>query len=183
MLQISRFTVENQTDGCVTDQSAPVFAFSLESDRQNVTLREARLSLGDWETVTTKQVGIAYDGPALKAFCRYTATVVAIDDAGQQAQAELVFHTGRMGTPWQAQWITDGSYSFREKRVSPVPMTFRKMLQFAKKIRSAQLYATAMGIYELTIDGNKVGDRYFAPGFTSYKNRLQYQREVLWASS
>ena len=39
----------------------------------------------------------------------------------------------------------------------------------------AKLYATAMGIYELNIDGQKVGERYFAPGFTSYAHQLMYQ--------
>lgn len=32
-----------------------------------------------------------------------------------------------------------------------------------------------MGIYELNIDGQKVGERYFAPGFTSYAHQLMYQ--------
>lgn len=51
----------------------------------------------------------------------------------------------------------------------------RKKIAYKKKIKAARLYATALGIYELTLNGEKVGDTYFAPGFTSYKHQLQYQ--------
>lgn len=77
--------------------------------------------------------------------------------------------------PWSAKWISDGGYSFTEKKVSPVPMTFQKSFTADKKIKSARIYATAMGIYEISLNGRKAGDEYFAPGFTSYKTRLQYQ--------
>lgn len=51
--------------------------------------------------------------------------------------------------------------------------TFRKIFA-AKKIKRALLTATALGIYELELNGKKVGEQYFAPGFTSYKHILQY---------
>ena len=54
-------------------------------------------------------------------------------------------------------------------------MTFRKKIACSKKVTKARLYATALGIYEMTLNGEKVGDIYFAPGFTSYKHQLQYQ--------
>src|SRR5690606_9111499 len=37
------------------------------------------------------------------------------------------------------------------------------------------LEATALGVYELTIGGVKVGEDYFAPGFTSYHHHIAYQ--------
>ena len=44
-----------------------------------------------------------------------------------------------------------------------------------KTIARARLYATAMGLYDFTINGERVSEYYFAPGFTSYKTNLQYQ--------
>lgn len=44
-----------------------------------------------------------------------------------------------------------------------------------KPIASARLYATARGIYELYLNGNRVGDRVFAPGLTQYNKTHQYQ--------
>ena len=54
-------------------------------------------------------------------------------------------------------------------------MTFRKHFSIQKPIRRAYITATAIGIYELKLNGEKVGNSYFAPGFTSYKKNLQYQ--------
>ena len=175
MLSITRFTVENLTAGCVTDVAQPRFSFALDSGRENVTLKKAVIRVGGWQTETVSQIAIPYGGPALKPFTAYTASLIAEDDAGERAEAFLSFETGRLDTPWTGKWISDPGYKFTEKKVSPVPMTFRKQITTGKKIAKARIYATSMGIYELTVNGKKVGDRYFAPGFTSYKTNLQYQ--------
>ena len=54
-------------------------------------------------------------------------------------------------------------------------MKFRKRFALKKPLERARVYATAMGVYELQLNGEKVGEEYFAPGFTSYKTNLQYQ--------
>ncbi|HIR29468.1 MAG TPA: alpha-L-rhamnosidase N-terminal domain-containing protein [Candidatus Coproplasma stercorigallinarum] len=54
-------------------------------------------------------------------------------------------------------------------------MVFRKKFSFKKPVSRVVVYATAMGVYRLDVNGVKAGDRYFAPGFTSYKHTLQYQ--------
>lgn len=72
-----------------------------------------------------------------------------------------------------AKWITDKTYKFAD-RTSPAPFTFRKQFVVKKAVKRAYVRATALGIYELAINGQKVGNEYFAPGFTSYKHILQY---------
>ena len=52
---------------------------------------------------------------------------------------------------------------------------FRKEWQAKGKIKRAFLYATALGIYEARINGQKVGKDYFAPGWTDYNQRVYYQ--------
>lgn len=175
MLDITHFTVEGLSEGCVTDEKRPRFSFALESGRAGAGLKRAVLRVGDWEAETAGQIAIPYGGAPLKPFTVYTARLTAEDDAGETARAELTFETGRLDTPWTGHWISDPDYHFTEKKVSPRPMTFRKQVQTDKKIASARIYATTMGIYELTVNGQKAGDRYFAPGFTSYKTNLQYQ--------
>lgn len=175
MLTISRFVVENLEKACVTDVASPRFSFSLSSDQNHTTLKQATLSVGDWHMETTEQIAIPYGGPALSPFTTYTAHLAATDSNGETATAQLSFETGRMNEPWQAEWISDAAYHFTEKKVSPIPMTFRKTISLKKDVASAKLYATALGIYELALNGQKVGTRYFAPGFTSYKSHLQYQ--------
>ena len=42
-------------------------------------------------------------------------------------------------------------------------------------VRRARVYATALGIYELSLNGTRVGDHQLAPGWTDYDQRVQYQ--------
>ena len=44
-----------------------------------------------------------------------------------------------------------------------------------KTVASARLYATARGIYEFSLNGEKVGDQFLAPGWTDYNYTLMYQ--------
>ncbi|MCQ5080374.1 glycoside hydrolase family 78 protein [Gemmiger formicilis] len=177
MLEITRLTVEHLTADCVTDCPAPHIAFAVRSDRNGAQLTDAELTVGDWSAKVTGdgQTGTTYKGPALLPFTTYSVQLAAKDDAGETAAASMTFETGRMETPWKGQWITDGDYHFTEAKVSPMPMVFRREITTDKPIARARLYATAMGIYEVELNGKKLGDRYFAPGFTSYKSYLQYQ--------
>ena len=174
MLKISRLTVEHLAEGCVTDRPDPEVSFRLMSDRKNVTLKQARISVNGWSVKTDSQILIPYRGNKLQPFTEYQVRVEAEDNTGEKAQAETVFETGRMETPWKAEWITDGEYSFTDKKVSPVPMMFRKKFKCIRKVKEAKIYASALGIYELIVNGKKAGDRYFAPGFTSYRHEMQY---------
>ena len=175
MLKISSLTVEHLSERCVTDRPDPEISFRLESDRQNVSLKRAQITVGDWTIQTDSQILVPYKGRALEPFTEYKVKVTAEDDAGETAYAETRFETGRMGTPWEGKWISDSAYIFTEKKVSPVPMMFCKKIKCTKKIKSAKLYASALGIYELAVNGKKAGERYFAPGFTSYRHEMQYQ--------
>ncbi|KAL2809162.1 bacterial alpha-L-rhamnosidase domain protein [Aspergillus granulosus] len=52
---------------------------------------------------------------------------------------------------------------------------YRKDFDLPKDITKARLYITAQGVYEAEINGQHVGDRFMAPGWTTYDGRLQYQ--------
>ena len=51
---------------------------------------------------------------------------------------------------------------------------FRKIYWADKKVRKATLSISALGFYEVHINNNKIGKFVFAPGWTSYRTRLQY---------
>ncbi|GIG91471.1 hypothetical protein Pen02_64070 [Plantactinospora endophytica] len=42
-------------------------------------------------------------------------------------------------------------------------------------VTRARLYASALGVYELSLNGTRVGDHELAPGWTDYAKRVQYQ--------
>lgn len=94
------------------------------------------------------------------------------DEAG--AWSEAFFEMGFLSkADWKAKWIT-GNYTVNKKQRYPVDC-FRKTFRMEKPVKSARLYATACGLYEAKLDGKKVGDFCFAPGYTDYTKRIQYQ--------
>jgi alpha-L-rhamnosidase len=52
---------------------------------------------------------------------------------------------------------------------------FRKDFSVSKKIKSARVYITSLGLYQLFLNGQKVSSDLFTPGWTSYNKRIQYQ--------
>lgn len=174
-MKITSFKIENLASGCVTDNTQPCFTYTVASDVNGTEVKVATLSLNGWQADVKDAPLAYYTGEALAPFTAYVATLHVEDNFGNVADEQVAFRTGRMQTPWQAQWITDTTYSFTEKKVSPTPMAFRKKLALTKRVAQAYLYVTALGIYEFDINGQKVGNDYFAPGFTSYQTTLQYQ--------
>ena len=182
MLKIEHIRVENTEHGLVTDSRRPRFSFALDSDRRGcgleayrVTVKAAERTAWDsGERRDRKQIGIRYDGEPLQPFTEYAVFLSAEDNYGECAEGTAVFSTGRLGTPWKAKWITDLDLPIPEKS-SPVPLLFKKRFTLTEKPVRAWVCATALGIYELSMNGQKQGDRYFAPGFTSYEHQIQYQ--------
>lgn len=52
---------------------------------------------------------------------------------------------------------------------------FARNFSISKDVKSATVEATAYGVYEIVLNGKKVGDYIFAPGWTSYRHRLQVE--------
>lgn len=48
-------------------------------------------------------------------------------------------------------------------------------LEVPGTVRRARLHITAHGLYEATLNGQRVGDQVLTPGWTSYEHRLRYQ--------
>lgn len=63
--------------------------------------------------------------------------------------------------------------SIPEKQL-PVPC-FRKGFKLDKPVRRATLYVTALGLYEVHLNGHRVGDELLTPGWTDYRKRVRYQ--------
>lgn len=64
-----------------------------------------------------------------------------------------------LGNPWPTQSIKALRHGFT----------------ISKPVASARLYATALGAYELFLNGRRAGDDVLAPGWTDFRERLKYQ--------
>ncbi|MDP9183326.1 MAG: family 78 glycoside hydrolase catalytic domain, partial [Actinomycetota bacterium] len=71
---------------------------------------------------------------------------------------------------WRAEWVCSPT--------SPTPSAvtyLRRDINIAAPVRRARAYVTALGLYELHCNGQRVGDARFTPGWTDYAQRVQYQ--------
>lgn len=78
------------------------------------------------------------------------------------------FETSKMNEKWLANWITYKEDSLPSAR-------FSKNITLIKPVQTARLYSTGLGLYEVELNGQKVGQEYFTPGYHSYDFIEQYQ--------
>ncbi len=111
---------------------------------------------------------------ALQSRGRIEWSVTLWDENDREGETvSAFFETGLLSaTDWKAKWIT-GNYSPKKKLRYPVDC-FRKQFT-ALHVAKARLYVTACGLYEAKLNGKRVGDFVFAPGYTDYNKRIQYQ--------
>lgn len=118
---------------------------------------------------------IPYGGKPLNSRQKCYWKVKIWDKNGKESKwsETAFFEMGLLnGGDWQADWIKT-AINFKEYSY-PSPL-FRKEFIVAKKIRSARMYCTSLGLYEASLNGKKVGDELFTPGWTSFQKRLQHQ--------
>lgn len=110
----------------------------------------------------------------IQPFTRYYYRVKVWDQDGEVSDwSNMAFwETGIFGHEnWRAKWIKADDAI---ERSDAIPY-FRKVFSTNQPIKKARIYATSLGLYELHMNGERVGEDYFTPGWTSYHKRLQYQ--------
>ncbi len=70
---------------------------------------------------------------------------------------------------WKAKWIKP-----KEDMGEIIPL-FRTDFRLDREVAEASLSVTSLGVYEARLNGRRVGEYVLAPGWTSYRHRLQYQ--------
>jgi alpha-L-rhamnosidase len=123
-----------------------------------------------------QSVNVEYGGPALKSMQKVAWQVRIWDNKGKATawSAPAFWEMGILEPgSWKASWITLASEP--EVNGSKPCQYFRKDFTPAKKVKSARVYVTSLGLYQLFLNGQKVSSDLFTPGWTSYKTRIQYQ--------
>ncbi len=115
---------------------------------------------------------VPYAGEALAPRTRYYVRVQLQDGAGEGAfSAPTYWETGLMDAH-AARFITP--YGKKSPKLGPCPF-LRREFTLRRGIVRARAYATAFGMYELSLNGKRAGGEYLSPGFTSYNHRTQVQ--------
>lgn len=74
---------------------------------------------------------------------------------------------------WRADFVACPSQQDSDGTIRPI--RFWKTFSISNSVSKARLYITALGVFEVYINGELVGDECLAPGWTSYKHRLTYR--------
>ena len=169
------------------DELKPRLSWQIEAEDRGIIQKAYQIQVAEtdsfnnivWDTdkVDSEQsVHLEYQGPDLESGTRYYYRVKIWDNK----ELESVWsdpNYWEMGlldeNEWEAEWITPDLERDPDK-YEPCPL-LRNEFEIDGEIKSARIYATSLGLYELRLNGNRVGDYYFTPGWTSYQNRIQYQ--------
>ncbi|MCM1188226.1 MAG: glycoside hydrolase family 78 protein [bacterium] len=118
---------------------------------------------------------VRYEGKYFSARQHATWGVRLRDENGQWGELSTSwFEMGLYGDrEWKAHWIS-GNYVPRKRVHYPVDC-FRKEFRLRPGISGARIFATAKGVYDLTLNGVRVEDFILAPGITDYRKLYQAQ--------
>ena len=186
MLQAVKLTCESRKNPLGLDEKCPHLSWQILSDEKNAlqsayqirVFREQDQSpLWDSGRVESDQnLLIPFGGGALEPRTRYFWQVQVWDKNDRTAgwSERAWWETGLMeASAFAADWITHPNIG-DISTMQPCPL-FRRAFRIDGEVVRARVYASALGIYELKINGQPVGDEVLSPGFTSYRNRVQYQ--------
>jgi len=189
-LELKNLRCEYKVDPLGIDVRRPRLSWDLASGQKGVLQTnyevrvagsEAELAKGKmiWDSgkqASDQSIQIDYGGPALESKRIYYWQVRAGDNHGHLSDWSRAarWEMGLLEAgDWKAKWITP-DFAEDETKSNPAPL-LRREFAVEKKVERARLYATAMGLYEMALNGKRVGDEYFTPGWTSYDFRYQYQ--------
>lgn len=110
---------------------------------------------------------------------------IVIKDAGgsilfSEDFSSAVNNSFSAGTVENGELIVSNALTLQKEEESSAPM-YRKDFRVEKQISYARAYVSALGIYTLEINGKRVGEDYFNPGWTAYElnqddnNYVMYQ--------
>jgi alpha-L-rhamnosidase len=186
---LARLRTEYKENPLGIDQRQPRFSWELLSADRGVVQSAYEIRVAASEALLVKRplwatgrvtsdasIHRAYGGPALESRHRYFWQVRVWDGTGQASawSAPAWFEMGLLApTDWSARWIAAEAVPDPAKP-QPSPL-LRSTFTLTGPVASARAYVSSLGLYEMELNGRKVGDQLFTPGWTSFDTRLQYQ--------
>lgn len=167
------------------DNPNPRLSWLMDDNRKGALQKAYRIIVGtdslqlkgnvniqwDTEKVNSSKSLITYKGRALMPFTKYFWKVDVLDQHDKLISSKIAsFEMGMMGAEnWKGTWISDGN----DINVRPAPY-FRNVFESARQVKSARAYIVAAGLYELYLNGKKVGNHRLDPMYTRFDRRNLY---------
>ena len=103
----------------------------------------------------------------LRPYTRYFYQITVQSDAGETVKSDVhFFETAKLDDPWQANWI-----GVADNDTHP---EFHKAFAARGEVLSARLYICGLGLFEASVNGQKVGNDLLAPFINDYEEHFQY---------
>jgi alpha-L-rhamnosidase len=173
----------------------PRLSWISESDHRGVTqsayqisvassvqkLDEGTPDLWDSQKVSSgNSIQIDYNGKPLESNQKYFWKVKIWDQNGGTHTSEIAYWTTGLfhKSDWKAKWIgLEKAVGEDNPTISHRTLSARMLrheFDVEKKIKSATVFISGLGLFELYLNGEKIGDQVLAPGLTEYNKRAFY---------
>ena len=154
-------------------------AYQIEAASSRQALLQGKADLWDSGKVEDSQsLRIAYEGRSLSAGEECWWRVKVWDHNGEASEwsEPAVWVAGLPEKEWTAQWIgvpwqNDTALDELEDKTPPPAPLLRKAFQVEKGLKSARIWISGLGYYELHLNGQKVSDDVLVPNQTNYDKR------------
>jgi len=178
-INIERLSVEHSLNGLAVGTSSPRLSWRFSGSRKDwiqqsysVRIVGPKRSAEEYEVETAASVLVSWPSPIpLQSREKVTVAVQARgQDGSTTGWSSLTFEAG----------ILDASEWQDTRMISCLASAGKRPFLLKRRFHlhatgDARLYVTAHGIYEMEINGKRVGDHVLAPGWTPYQHRLAYQ--------
>ncbi|MEX0777672.1 MAG: glycoside hydrolase family 78 protein [Phycisphaeraceae bacterium] len=155
------------------DQTQPRLSWQVSDGRRDARQSAYQIVAGNgWDTGQVRSdqsVHVPYRGPRLRSGRHVSWKVRTWDAAGQASPwSELAWWEMGLLSPrdWRAQWIAG-------PKGVPCPL-LRRALRIPRPVTRARVYVTARGLFEIYLNGQRIGRDELLPGWTDFSKRLQY---------
>ena len=189
MLKAVRLRVEYKTNPLGIDVQQPRLSWQIQASGRGVmqTAYQVRVALSEpglnkelvWDSGQVRSedsIQRVYGGPSLLSGQRYHWQVRIWDGNGRASawSAPAYWEMGLLKPrDWQAGWIESAlPEDLTRSGASPL---LRREFRVKGVVARARAYVTSHGLYEMYLNGRRIGEDLFMPGWTSYNKRLQYQ--------
>lgn len=203
-LKVNALNCEYRVNPLGIDVAQPNLSWKIQSTNRNTVQTSYQILVADnladlrnnkanvWNSkkiASNQSINIKFSGANLLSTKKYYWKVQVWDNKGLSATSETAFW--QMGllavADWKgAQWIAYDKIADSNKNILPVdgkkdtfkennilPM-FRKSFKVAKPIKKATVFISGLGHFEMSLNGQKVGDDFLAPGWTKYDKEALY---------
>ncbi len=194
-LNIQNLRCEYKLNPIGVDIENPRLSWVLESNERGVkqsayqivvassmeNLINSKVDIWDSKKILSdKSIQIYYEGKTLQSNKKYYWKVTVWDQEEMTHSSEPAFWTTGLfnNSDWKAKWIGLDKAVGEDDPDTPKRKLSSRMLrhefEVEKKIKSATAFISGLGLFELYINGEKIGDQVLAPGLTEYNKRTFY---------